>query len=283
MKGNNKKFGNQQSAIGNFLIDVHAHFFPDSIAEKAVETLKHNAKQQVQAYGHNMATLKKEMEEDGVDISINQPVATKPEQVVSINRKMIETNLHSDGKIICFGAMHPDFDKIGNIHEELEFIAESGIKGIKLHPDYMGFYPDEERAYKIYDACRKNNLIILFHAGVDLAYEDVHSTPKRFAEVTKISGLKFIIAHMGGYRQWDDVIKYLAGKDVYLDTAYTAEMKDEQFKDIVDAQGQEKILFGTDFPWERASNIKKKIEKAINEKEIREKIYYKNAKKLLNI
>lgn len=265
------------------LIDVHAHFFPDSIAEKAVELLIHNAKEEVKSYGYNMATLRKEMDEDGVSISINQPVATKPEQVTGINRKMIENNQQSDGRIICFGAMHPDFDKIGNIHEELEFIAKSGIKGIKLHPDYMGFYPDEERVNKIYDACRKNNLVILFHAGVDLAYDDVHSTPQRFAEVLKIKGLKLILAHMGGYRQWDDVMKYLIGKDVYFDTAYTDEINDDLYRQMIKAHGPEKILFGTNFPWERAANIKKKIEQVINDKEIKDKIYYKNAQKLLNL
>jgi predicted TIM-barrel fold metal-dependent hydrolase len=95
--------------------------------------------------------------------------------------------------------------------------------------------------------------------------------------------VKIILAHMGGYRLWDDVMKYLVGKDVYFDTAYTVEMKDEVFKGIVDAHGAGKILFGTDFPWERAMNIKEKIEKIINDKEVKDKIYYKNAKKLLNL
>jgi len=264
------------------IIDVHTHFFPDEIGPKTIEHLKGHANEEIASYGDGtLRSLKEYMKRDGVSISINSPVATKSAQVININRRMIEHNKNA-GSVICFGAMHPDFGDIGNVGEELEFIAKAGIKGIKLHPEYQQFYPDDPKHFKIYDACRKNNLIILFHAGFDLAFPDTHSTPQRMAEVAKITGLRSIFAHMGGYRMWDDVMKYIAGRDVYFDTAYCAEMDDELFKTMVVKHGPEKVLFGTDFPWENAANINAKLEKLLHG-DIQEMIYHKNAEKLLEI
>ena len=262
------------------LIDVHAHFFPDNIAPATIDFLEKEA--DIKAFGAGTAaSLLEEMKRDGVTLSINAPVATKKEQVVSINRKMIEFN-KSSKEIICFGSMHPDFNQIGNIEEEISFIAKHGIKGIKLHSEYQSFYPDEDRLQPVYEACVKNNIIILFHAGVDFAYEsEVKATPKRLSGIVKIPGLKTILAHFGSYRQWDDVIKYLSGTPAYFDTAYSAEVTPETCSNLVQTHGEDKILFGTDFPWQTAGMIKGMLEGAGLAKETLEKIYYKNARKLL--
>lgn len=264
------------------IIDIHTHFFPDEIAPKTIDHLKCLGKEPMASYGDGtLKALKDYMAKDGVEVSINSPVATKPGQVLHINRRMIEHNKNPEG-VICFGAMHPDFNTIGNVGEELEFIAKAGIKGIKLHPEYQQFYPDDPKYYHIYEACRKNNLVILFHAGVDLAFPDTHSSPQRMAEVAKIKGLKSIFAHMGGYRMWEDALKYLAGRDIYFDTGYCKELDDELFKAMIVKHGPDKILFGTDFPWENAANMKAKLENLV-EGDIKEMIYHENAEKLLGI
>jgi uncharacterized protein len=263
------------------VIDVHTHFFPDAIAADTVRHLESISG--VKAYGDGtLASLRKFMKEDSVAISINAPVATKPEQVVSINRKMIEHNSQPENRdVICFGAMHPMFGREGNFAEEIEFIAKSGIKGIKMHPEYQQFYPDDGKLKPLYEACVKYGIIILFHSGEDFAFEDYHSTPKRFVETAKIRGLKLILAHMGAYRMWDEVYKQLVGKDVYFDTAYCDEMEPGVFKGLIKEHGPDKILFGTDFPWERAAVIIKKIDENVESADDREKIFHLNAEKLL--
>jgi predicted TIM-barrel fold metal-dependent hydrolase len=266
------------------IIDVHTHYFPGEIAKKTIDYL--SAKGMARAFGEGaLESLKEFMEKDGVAISINAPIATKPEQVVSINRKMIEHN-KTGGNVVCFGTMHPLFSRIGNVEEEIEFLAKNGIKGIKMHTEYQEFYPDNGTLNRIYNACVKNNLVILFHAGADAAFDinSTHGTPKRFAAMLKSnSQLKAILAHLGGFRMWDEVYKSLVGKNVYFDTAYTDEMEDSVFKGIIKEHGPDKVLFGTDFPWERAAVIIKKIEKNIESKEEKEKIYFRNAAELLGL
>ncbi|MCE5300060.1 MAG: amidohydrolase family protein [Spirochaetia bacterium] len=273
-------FNNQRS---HMLIDFHTHYFPDNIGPRVIKELTASATEPVMSCGDGtLRSLKEYMRLDGVDISVNAPPATKKEQVISINRKMIEQNKTGDGSVICLGSMHPDFYEIGNVDEELGFLASQGIKGIKLHPEYQQFYPDDPEHWEIYEACKKYGLFILFHAGVDLAYPEVHATPKRLAEVATIEGLKLIFAHMGSYRMWDDVLKYLCGGNFYFDTAYTAGADDGIIRELVKAHGADKILFGSDFPWERAAAIKKKFS-GLFSGETLDKIYFRNAQKLLGV
>lgn len=259
------------------LIDFHTHFFPDTIAKKSMEALSARAGG-VGFYGDGtLAGLLSFMEKDGVDVSVNLPVATQPEQVVSINRKMVELNAKSK-KVVCFGAMHPDF---AGFEDEIARLAQNGIKGIKLHPEYQDFYPQDKRFFPLYKACARHNIMIVFHAGADLGYPDIHCTPERVQDLLSIPGLTLILAHMGSYQLWDDVEKHLVGKNCYFDLAYCMAMNDKQLRRMILAHGSDKILLASDFPWARVYDIKKKIDSLGLDKSDLENIFYGNAKRLL--
>ncbi|OGF51035.1 MAG: hypothetical protein A2231_04205 [Candidatus Firestonebacteria bacterium RIFOXYA2_FULL_40_8] len=264
------------------IIDVHTHFFPDNIGPSTVKMLAEKANISASGEG-TAASMLEYMKLDGVTVSVNCPVATKKEQVKGINKRMIEFNKTSKS-IIGFGAMHPLYMEIGNPVEEIEFLAANGIKGIKLHPEYQTFYPDDPSMKSIYEACAKNNIIILFHAGVDFAYPDlVHATPKRLLEVSKVTGLKMILAHTGSYQMWDDVHDVLSGRGIYFDTSYSAEIESGIMKKIIKKNTPERMLFGSDFPWMRAKKVIDMIEGLGLDTDTKEKLYYRNAEKLLNI
>jgi hypothetical protein len=260
------------------LIDFHTHFFPDEIAKASVDKLYQTSG--IKYYGDGTKNgLLEFMKKDGVDISLNQPVATKPEQVQSINRKMIELNVTSS-PIICFGAMHPNFKGFKN---EIAFLKSAGIKGIKLHPEYQQFDPADNNVFGIYEECAANGIIVLFHAGVDLGFKTVHCKPQGMQKVLAIKGLKVVLAHMGAYKMWDEVERYIVGKEVYLDLAYCSEMDNSQLKRIIANHGSDKILFASDFPWERAAKVKEKVESlGLNDKD-KNNIYRKNASRLLGL
>ena len=63
------------------------------------------------------------------------------------------------------------------------------------------------------------------------------------------------MAHMGGWRLWDEVEEKIVGLPVYLDTAvvlnrkFPVKLSNDQFLRMVEKHGAEKILFGTDSPW----------------------------------
>jgi len=227
------------------IIDIHTHCFPDELALKAIPLLSEKAGIKSFLDG-TVKQLKRSMADAGVDISVLQPIATKPEQTKGINRWAVSVQ---DENIVTFGTIHPDFP---DWKDEIKWLAEAGIKGVKFHPEYQDFYVDDSKMFPIYEELTKAGFIILFHAGVDLGYiPPYHCTPCRLEKVLDcFPDATFIAAHMGGYRYWDDVEKYLIGKNIFLDTSYSLEeLGSKRAEQLIKAHGVQKILFGTDSPW----------------------------------
>ena len=265
------------------LIDFHTHFFPDAIAENSVKQIEKKAHVKARFEG-TYDSLVNTMQSEEIDYAVNLPVATKAEQVKSINRKMLKLQ-KSQRQVILFGAMHPRFHEVGSIEEEFAFLKHNGFKGIKMHPEYQFFYPDDPDVEMIYEACLKNDMILVLHSGDDFAFQETHATPKRIHQVKLFSrDIKLVLAHMGAYRRWDEVERYLMGlHDVYFDTAFCYEMPAWQMKEIILGHGPYKILFGSDFPWEDPMRLINKIRSLGLGQFAEDMIFYKNAVQLLGI
>lgn len=261
------------------IIDIHTHCFPDKVAQRAIYVRS-------QKFGLTPATdgtvggLKRSMLNSDVNISVLQNIASKPEKNMEINRWAASVQ---DDNIFSFGSIHPDFP---NWKEEIIWLASHGFKGVKVHGDCQNYFVDDPHLFKIYEAIFDAGLIILFHSGVDTAFsEPFHTTPARLKKVLDtFSGSPIIAAHMGGYRYWDDAEKYLLGKDIYFDTAYSIhELGIERATDFIKTHGPEKILFGTDSPWrDQAMDISLIKLLKLNPDEING-ILGNNAKKLLQL
>jgi uncharacterized protein len=226
------------------VIDIHTHTWPDAVAAKAVPALM--SKGTLNAfYDGTVDGLLGSMDRTGVDVSVMQPVATKPGQVRGINDW--SASVGSD-RLIAFGAMHPDID---NPAEEIARMSSLGLRGMKLHPEHQGFAPDEPRLAAIYEAAIANDMTVFFHAGAYELHETVRGTPAAFARVLDgFPEMRLVLAHLGGFRVWNEVAEILVGREVYLDTAYTlGHLPDSDFVEIVHAHGAERVLFGSDGPW----------------------------------
>lgn len=229
------------------IIDFHVHCFPDSLASRAVAELAQCSDIKPWIDG-TVEGIKESMKRAGISKSVVLSIATKPSQVEKINL-WAKSILEED--IIPFGSIHPLYEDYKN---ELRRIKEYGLKGIKFHPDYQGFFVDDENMFPIYEAAFELGLVVVFHAGLDIGLpEPYHATPQRLskvAEAFKGQGCKIIAAHMGGFSYWDDVERFLTGSDIYLDTSYTlGYIGNDQFLRIVKNHGAQKIIFGTDSPW----------------------------------
>ena len=218
------------------------------------------------------------MNEFSVDISVLQPVVTKLSQTKSLNEWA--KSVCSD-RIISFGGLYPHTD---DYKRDIDFICSLGLKGIKLHPEYQHFEIDDPKMLKIYDYALSRGLILLFHAGFDPAFPPpVHSSPKRFAEISRaMRGGTMIAAHLGGQLMWDEALEHLVGSDIYLDTSMGfGYYSNEQFLRIVKAHGADKILFGSDSPWSRADEQIAALKALPISDEQKDQILFKNAQRLL--
>ena len=262
------------------IIDFHVHAFNPKIAHRAIDKLAGISGVTPLTYGLIEETIQR-FDEWGVDKGVLLPVATKPSQHEILNNWAKEQD---NGRFIAFGSVHP---KGEDAVSELHRLKEMGLHGIKLHPDYQEFFPDEEWLDPFYDEIEKLNFPILFHAGFDnLSPDLIHSTPERERKVhLKHKHLTKIFAHLGGNEQWQEAYENLAGLDgeIYFDTAYTMNCDPELMEKIIKKHGADRILFGSDCPWQNGKSIMQNILSLKISDDDKEKILGGNAKRLLGI
>ena len=262
------------------VIDFHTHTFPDPIAEKAVAHLS--------KIGHATAfmdakrgTLLQSMRDNHIDVSVGLPVATAPKQEHSINA--LSASLNGKDGLHYAGAVHPDCEDVG---ATLDNIKDSGLFGIKLHPDYQGVHFDDPRYLHIMEEAARRGLYIVTHAGIDIAYRDhVHCTPDMVLRVlSELGGIienKLILAHMGGYELPGEVLEKLCGKPVWMDTAAVLDLYPEKCAEIIRKHGAERILFATDSPWRSQKQYVDLLNSLPLTRKEKDCIFFQNAEKIL--
>jgi len=196
-------------------IDFHTHIYPDRVALQTVSAVRERAGIDAYADG-TLEGLKRSMTKAGIDISVVAAVATKPEQVPSIQRWL--RRIRQPG-IEAMAALHPA-DPLSP--EQIRALREEGFRGFKLHPDYQDFFVDDPQMYPLYEAVAAEGMFILFHAGIDRGLpHPVHATPKRLATAHRaVPGLAMIAAHLGGEDAYEETAEHLLGQDLYFDTSF---------------------------------------------------------------
>lgn len=281
------------------IVDLHTHTFPDSIAPATVDKL--------QALSHTrpfsdgtVSGLAASMERAGVDWSVVLPVATNPRQVPRVNDASARLCQEERGRgILSFGCMHPDFP---DWRSELARVAGMGLRGIKLHPVYQGTDFDDPRFLRILERAGELGLLTVTHAGLDVGFPGkVNCSPEMVLRALKQVGpIPLVLAHMGGWRCWDQVEELLSHTGVYLDTAFSLGsmtsngdgyyrpedlplLGEDQFLRLVRGFGAKRVLFGTDSPWGDQSADLARLRALPLTGEERDAILGGNAQKLLDL
>ncbi len=257
-------------------IDIHSHIFPSNIASKVVHELE--TYYGFEWYGTGeLDDLQKSLAEQHITRSVIFSCATKPQQVEHINDYISGLQRTFPEQFTGFGTLHPDYT---DYKREIKRCRELGLKGLKFHPDFQQFRADDPKMLKIYEAA--GDMVLLMHAGDK---NTDYSSPRRFANVLDaLPGIRLIAAHMGGYSRWEEARKYLAGRDVWFDTSSTIPMLSaETAREMVREHGVDKILYGSDYPaYRHDMSVKTVLSMGLTAEE-NEKIFYKNAEKLLGI
>ncbi len=261
------------------IIDFHTHSFPDSLAPRAMESLKRNCAANPKIKPHTDGTAgdaKRVLEAAGITRAVVCNIATNPRQERKVNDYAI--SLLEDPFFYPLGSVHPDSE---NIESELDRLSKAGIKGIKLHPDYVGIELSDERFDRIFSSLDRRGMFVVVHAGYDpISPEKQHATPEMFrAVIDKYPELRLIAAHTGGFGRGEDVYRQLVGTNIYLDTSLSSLREEERdiLHKILNEHDENRLLFGTDTPWTEAGEEVEFIKNAPISEERREKIFYKNA------
>lgn len=259
------------------LIDFHTHCFPDKIAGNAMQKLSFACGGVEPATDGTLSGLMRLMKENNVQKFAVMNIATNPKQQTNVNNFAISIN---SPDIIAFGSVHPDSP---DALFELERIKDAGLRGVKFHPEYQGFYVDDPKMTEIYKKISDLNLITLFHAGFDPGFgPESRCLPERLIKIADKFSSPVILAHWGSLEAWTDVLNKLTDSQFYFDTSMGLGIlpRPAAIK-IIEKHGADKIIFGSDTPWHTPKHELTFLSTlGLSDDEL-SKIYFKNALKLL--
>jgi predicted TIM-barrel fold metal-dependent hydrolase len=226
-----------------YRFDVHTHAFHPKISAKVVRQLEMHY--QIPPIGTGEYTdLLPRLEKAGISRVFIHSAATAPAQVIPANRWAV--SLQKLPGVIPFGTLHPGYDKN---EDELAFLHNHGIRGIKLHPDFQGFRLDTPELLPLF-AIMEGNFTLMVHIGDLLPPEQNPSCPFKIAAIKKrFPRLQIIAAHFGGYRHWSYVLEAMRELEIYLDSSsclftIPGGLLEKIYREVP----RQRFLFGSDYP-----------------------------------
>lgn len=229
------------------IIDFHTHAFADALAEKAVSLLEQTG--DIKAFlDGRVSSLCRRMAELDIDRSVLCPVATKPSQFAGI-REWARDVRRTVPEVEVLLSVHPDDSAI---LEHIDEAAAEGFRGFKFHSYYQQFTLTEPRMYPVYERLAAHGLLAVFHCGFDIGFpRDRVVEPRMIRRVAdELPDLKFIATHFGGWQDWEESLKHLIGRPIYIETSMTlTEAPPALLRELVAGHPPDYVLFGTDSPW----------------------------------
>lgn len=222
--------------------DVHAHIFPDTLADKAARSIGdfYDIESENRASVSRLAEAEKEA---GVGVTLVCNSAVSAHQAPSINAFVGET-VAQNPQFLGLGSVFPGME---HWEEELERVQQLGLRGIKIHADFQHVDIDDPSTLEMYRKCARMGLVVLQHMG-DNRYD--HSAPRRLWNLKRyVPDLTVIAAHFGGYRRWQESLELPMPEGVWYDTSSSLMfLSPDQAKQLLDKLGIHRFMFGSDFP-----------------------------------
>jgi len=265
------------------ILDFHNHIYPEKVAPAIVESLTQG--KGFTAFGTGTASgLRAEMKRSGVEACVVLGVAVSPSLVEPTNRWILEQKGEA---FVPIGSIHPFYE---DFKPAVRGLKAAGVRGVKLHPMFQNFYPDDERAFPFYEEIVRQGLFVIFHSGPGLIMkpgEEVMGTPERIARVFKVfPRMTLVVAHFGGFRMIEEAKKHILGKDVYIDTSYPPGLcfeRQDWVLHMIHGHDPDRILFGTDTPYARQKEDAEYILRLPLSADLKERILWRNGWNLLGL
>lgn len=254
--------------------DIHAHVFPEKIADKASNAIGtfYNKPSMLHGTFETLAACEREA---GITHFVASSSATVAVQVSHINDFIADCGKQSD-HVIVFGSLFPTME---DWEPELERMQALGIRGVKVHPDFQKINIDDPKAVEMYRGIAKAGLPVLFHVG-DNRYD--YSSPERLLNLLRqVPDLVVIAAHFGGWQTWDRTSRYIMPENVFYDTSSSLMYISKEYAlELLEKLGPHRFLFGTDFPmWTPKNELERFLNLGLDET-TRDRILFGNFESL---
>ena len=276
-------------------IDMHVHIPRQPGLEKSdmEQTLRNYFKlgESVEDV-ENMAKRYESMDMMGVLVSINSETSTGEKG--DSNDYISEIVTSYPGRFIGFAAIDPWQGK-ASVEELERAVKDLSLRGLKLHPVQQAFHPNDEKFYPLYEKAMELNIPVLFHSGMAASGSGMaggggmklkYSAPIPGMDdvAADFPHLTVIMAHPGWPWIEEQIAVALHKPNVYLAlSGWLPRYIPKQLLDEANTRLQDKVLFGSDYPFITPDKWLKDWEQIPIKDEIQPKILLENAKKALHL
>src|SRR5579883_2447298 len=199
---------------------------------------------------------------------------------------------HAD-VLIPFASIDPAKGKMG-VREARRLIEDYGVRGFKFHPSAQGFYPNDRKAYPIYEVIAEAGLPALFHTGQTgvgagmpggMGIKLKYSNPIYLDDVAAdFPTLTIVMAHPS-FPWQDEALAIATHKpNTYIDlSGWSPKYFPPNLVQYSNTLLKERVLFGTDYPALTVERWMGDFEKLPIKPEVRPLILKENAIRLLKL
>jgi predicted TIM-barrel fold metal-dependent hydrolase len=159
-------------------------------------------------------------------------------------------------------------------------LKEWKFKGIKLHPLFHSFLPNDEIVYPIMEEARRARVPVAIHSG-----HPPFSLPWSIGELAEnYKDITIVMLHMGhGHGVYIQAAINTARRfdNIYLETSGMP--MHTKIKEAIDILGEDRVIYGSDSPFhEPAVEIDRICSAGLTDNQLK-KIFYENAHTVLGI
>jgi predicted TIM-barrel fold metal-dependent hydrolase len=239
----------------------------------------------------NYATVDRlimDMEANHIQRAVVQQINPPNKNCVEVMDNIVKNN----DRLYTFGSIHP-FDD--NILAKIDNYMKMDIKGWKLNPHIWGGPIDCDESIALLKELAKTKLPIMSCSGIGLPKEMLNSAvptkqtkkevmtqhlPKFEKVLDCIPNTTFILAH-SDYFDFEHVIDIMKKyPNIYTDISIQPAVN---IKKMISEIGNERIMFGTDYPFVTQAFSIRSVLRATGDEQERRNVFCENAKKLLGI
>jgi hypothetical protein len=209
------------------------------------------------------------------------------------NEEVAEVAAENGDVLIPFASIDPARGRMG-AREARRLIEEYGVRGFKFHPSSQGFYPNDRKAYILYEVIAAAKLPALFHTGQTGAGAGMpggggirlkYSNPMYLDDVAVDFPDMPIIAAHPSFPWQDEALSVATHKpNVYIDlSGWSPKYFPANLIQYANTLLRHKMLFGSDFPVLTPDRWLADFEKIKIKPEVKPLILKDNAVKLLGL
>ena len=230
------------------VIDVHTHIFPDAIADKATDVIVDCFPPPEPTHHRGKAEeLARTLDTAGISYAMVFAAATSARQVEKIHRFIYE-QAQQYPKFIPCGTLHVEYE---SYVEELRWLREHGIYGVKIHPEMQHFALDDPRLMPMYAEMERNDMFLIAHMGDPRT--DLSGPAHMLPIAARFPQLRCIACHLGNWGDWrPETIRPLAQlPNVYTDISSTFSYVTGDHKplyEMLHTYDPTHVFYGSDYP-----------------------------------